>query len=462
MRLNRAAFHWLERQIAKLSNLALTPDELAYLRTHCPYLSEPYLYFLQTFRFRPQEHVQTKFIPLHDTGSDSDQGDVDISVQGIWTDTILYEIPLLALTSEAYFKFIDRDWTYDGQVEAAQEKGRRLIQGGCVVAEYGTRRRRDLHTLDLVIRGLTQANKAMEGKGHSGGIVGTSNVYMARKYGIKPVGTIAHEWFMGVAAVTDSYLSATETALAYWIGTFGRGVLGVALTDTFGTEFFLKAFAQPVPASASASRGAATTLPSAGQGPGQEGGGQLSSTVPPVEVKPGGEAAAEMETEMETYAEVFTGVRQDSGDPVEFVKIMKKFYDAHPPKSKKSITFSDSLNVDKCIEYRKVAEEAGFIALFGVGTFFTSERFLLVMMTSRSSSSTKASADDFTRVSDGQKSKPLNIVIKLSSANTRPAIKISDNLSKNTGDAATVASVKRELGYNERDWSAGDESKRWT
>lgn len=73
-----------------------------------------------------------------------------------------------------------------------------------------------------------------------------------------------------------------------------------------------------------------------------------------------------------TFADSFAGTRQDSGDPQEFIKTMRDFYDKQGIKEKKTIVFSDSLNVDRCLEYKKATEEAGFQPSFGVGTFFTS------------------------------------------------------------------------------------------
>jgi nicotinate phosphoribosyltransferase len=141
-----------------------------------------------------------------------------------------------------------------------------------------------------------------------------------------------------------------------------------------------------------------------------------------------------------TYAEVFTGVRQDSGDPAIYVKMTRDFYDSIGIKDRKTIVFSDSLNVELCLEYKRIAEESGFQPSFGVGTFFT---------------------NDFVHKSDGKKSVPLNIVIKLSHANGRPAVKISDNVGKNTGDERTVREVKARLGYVEQNWKNGDEAERW-
>ena len=165
----------------------------------------------------------------------------------------------------------------------------------------------------------------------------------------------------------------------------------------------------------------------------------LAATRPPI-ATPLEDRQQEEGTKPSSYAEVYAGIRQDSGDPKIYVKEARKFYDSIGITGQKSIVFSDSLNVERCLEYKVFAEEAGFKPSFGVGTFFT---------------------NDFVHKSDGKKSVPLNIVIKLSRAGGRPAIKISDNVGKNTGEPKTVADVKVRLGYTEKDWAKGDEALRW-
>ena len=405
MKLNRAAYAWLSKQVKSLGDIRVTEEEVQWLEDTCPYLSKEYLEFLKGFHLKPSEQVELSFAPESDSQDDSASGDVSISVHGVWVETILYEIPLLALLSEAYFKFVDTDWTHDGQMLKSKDKALKLIEEGCVFSEFGSRRRRDYKTHALVVQGLVEASREAQenGKNWTGKFTGTSNVHQAMRYGVNPIGTVAHEWFMAIAAITDDYANANELAMQYWTATFGRGVLAIALTDTFGTSAFCKAFAKPSP------KGETTN-----------------------NVDPSGEA---------TYAQIFTGVRQDSGDPLEYIQLMKSFYTSQGITDKKVIVFSDSLNVEKCIQYKDATLAAGLTPSFGVGTFFT---------------------NDFQHASDStKKSVPLNIVIKLSEAAGKPAVKLSDNEGKNTGDSALVRKVKEVVGYEERQWREGDEAHRW-
>jgi nicotinate phosphoribosyltransferase len=194
------------------------------LKNNCPYLGDDYLRYLLKFRFEPSKHIHFTFKAIQDTGSDADLGDIDLKTGGLWVETILYEIPLLALVSEAYFKFCDRDWDHSAQLESAYDKGLYLLDNACIFSEFGSRRRRDYQTHDLVIQGLVKAKDAATAKGTKGKLQGTSNVHFAMRYGLQPVGTVAHEWFMGVAAISNDYENANELALRYWVDTFGEGV----------------------------------------------------------------------------------------------------------------------------------------------------------------------------------------------------------------------------------------------
>ncbi|KAK9462222.1 Quinolinate phosphoribosyl transferase [Lipomyces oligophaga] len=381
-KLNSSAFEWLKEQVGLLGTLTFSDDEIAYLRSNVKQLPERYFVYLETFQLHPDTQVTLVF--------DETTHDLKAKIKGLWVETILYEIPLLALVSEAYFKFVDTDWDYTDQTERAETKASQLLSFGCAFSEFGTRRRRSFKAQDLVLHGLMAGEVKYQASANakiSAGLRGTSNVYFARKFGIPPIGTVAHEWMMGIAAVTQDYLNANSVAMEQWRKTMGDNHVGVALTDTFGTDAFLKNFTPKL-------------------------------------------------------ASIYTGVRQDSGDPLVFLDRIAKYYDnIGIDKSHKIIVFSDSLDVLSCKKYKNATDKVGMLSSFGVGTYFTNDFYNLTP--------------------PHKKSTPLNIVVKLSSADGKPAIKISDNLGKNTGDKQTVERVKSILGYTERQWAGGDEDKRW-
>lgn len=313
MTFNQCAVDWLKEQFSLLGNLRFTEEEIVYLRNNIPFLPESYLDYISnpSFCLKPNEQLE-----FNTSSTDKDDHfNLNIIVKGLWQETILYEIPLLALVSEAYFKFVDTDWDYDGQIANAYEKTKTLLKNGITFSEFGTRRRRSFKSHDLVIQGII---KAVEEYDTGNLFLGTSNVYFSKKYNLSPVGTVAHEWMMGIASITGDYINANKNAMDYWINTFGSTHAGLALTDTFGTDSFLKHFKPP-------------------------------------------------------YSDYYAGVRQDSGDPISYTKKIAHHY--HEvlgyPKFSKVICYSDSLDVEKAIKYANIARQFGLKSSFGVGTNFT-------------------------------------------------------------------------------------------
>ncbi|KAH9838774.1 nicotinate phosphoribosyltransferase [Rhodofomes roseus] len=349
--------------VSKFGALSLSDEECAWLKATCPYFSDEYLHYLRQYHFKP-EQVAIRFVPLE---HDANLGHPEIEAVGPWLETILWEVPLMACLSELYFNVVDTDWNYAGQEEQSYAKAEDLIKAGCSFSEFGTRRRRSYHNQDIVVQGLVRATKDFSGPGK---LTGTSNVHLARLHGLSPVGTIAHEWFMGIGA-SKGYEHANGIALTLWEEVYPNA-LQLALTDTFSTEVFYKDF-----------------------------------------------------VEDPERARRWKGLRQDSGDPFIYAPRAREIYESLGiDHREKIIIFSDALSVEKAKKLKAQCDEVGFTASFGIGTSFT---------------------NDFKKASSGgtEKSKALNMVIKLAAVDGKPCVKISDELTKNTGDPDIVKLVKQ-------------------
>ena len=164
----------------------------------------------------------------------------------------MFEVPILAVLSEAYFKFVDTEWDYVGQRLLAKQKGMDLLREGIVFSEFGTRRRRSYDAHKIVMQGLVDARNHLTGDGTlRGKLTGTSNVHLAMLFNVNPVGTIAHEWIMGGStleaalcrshiivgiAAMEGYEGSNARAMRTWEQVYPDGALRVALTDTFSTK----------------------------------------------------------------------------------------------------------------------------------------------------------------------------------------------------------------------------------
>ena len=305
MKFNQDAYADIIHGIVNMCDVRITDEELNFLNKRCPYLSEIYLEKLRKFRFDPSDVAC--YINRND--------ELILSISGAWFNTILWEVPLLSIISESYFKNVDNEWNYRDQEQQAREKANILNTMLGMWSDFGTRRRRSYISQDMAITGFVRG-------GEIGNIpsrfFGTSNVHFAKKHNITAVGTMAHEWIMGVCGINKSNpINANRVALELWLETYGIK-LGIALTDTYGTDLFFSEFD-------------------------------------------------------ETLSKIFNGVRHDSGDPLVFVDKVIAHYEKHniDPKTK-IIVFSDSLNVDKAITIDKYCWNK-INCSFGIGTNFTND-----------------------------------------------------------------------------------------
>ncbi|SNX81996.1 related to polyketide synthase required for biosynthesis of fumonisin mycotoxins [Melanopsichium pennsylvanicum] len=409
MKFTRSSIHLIQTHIDSLVHLKLTPEERSWLEITCPYLRNDYLDYLEKFRFDPNSQVKVQFFPIGDTSdtheSDTHEwGDLSLSVEGIWADVIFYEVPLMAIVSEVYFSTIDTAWSLEGQYEQAMHKASQLTSHGIRYSEFGTRRRRSYQTHSIVIQGLIAGDQStscssLPPSTPPGKLLGTSNVHFAQQYHLVPIGTVAHEWTMAIAALTG-YTHANLHALQLWDSVYSppdfipnspTHDLTIALTDTFSTNVFWA---------------------------------DLLTNPAGIEI-----------------AKRWRGLRQDSGDSKAFArKALQAYKSIGVDPQSKVIIYSDGLNVDRCIELQAYSKQIGMGAGFGVGTSFTND---FKKLNKDGGNVTKVGEREG---EEGEKSDALNIVIKLDSVEGRPVVKISDELTKNTGDPDEVIAVKRRFG----------------
>lgn len=239
------------------------------------------------------------------------EGHLSVEIEGCWSDTILLEVKLLAIISELYGEVTGKICSIDASriYDDAAGKARKLIEAGCHFSDFGTRRRASFDVQDTVVRAMKECGTTGTGR-----FTGTSNVYFAMKYDLTPIGTMAHELICGIAGMYGPQMS-NHIAMQVWSNTY-RGALGTFLYDTYGWDIFSLNFS-------------------------------------------------------EDYANMFKGLRVDSGDNREELdKIVNKYRSLGIDPSTKQVVFSNGLNTDEAIALQRYAERL-CLPSFGIGTHFT-------------------------------------------------------------------------------------------
>lgn len=321
----------IRQQIAAFCGLRFTEEELDYL-DNITWIKGSYVDFLRLWQPRYEEFTITTDAPCG----------LSIEAAGTWLNTTMYEIPILAIVNEVYFRMA---YDYDELLEQFKtrlsqkvemlEKNKYRLN---TFSEFGLRRRLSAQAQEIAVEALTNL-KDTDSK-----FIGTSNVYLAKKYNLKPIGTMAHEWIMCTGQGNHKHNPAYSNwyALDAWVKEYGI-LNGIALTDTITTDCFLRDF-------------------------------QL------------------------TYATLFSGVRHDSGDPYEWGEKMIEHYKklGIDPRTK-TLLFSDSLDFEKATQIYDHFKDKVQVA-FGIGTFISNDTNVpalnIVMKT------TKCNGMDVAKISD--------------------------------------------------------------
>lgn len=287
-------------EVMHLCTLTFKDAELAYLEG-LRFIKSDFVDFLSLFHLK-DKYIRVTKDPACDFG-------LSIEITGPWLHTILFEIPILAIVNEVYFRHI-------APVPDEAEGMRRLRakiallknepdNADLRVSDFGTRRRFSRAWQEKVVRVLIDELGSPI-------FSGTSNVDLARRYGLVSIGTMAHEYLQACQALGPRLRDSQVFGFEMWAKEY-RGDLGIALSDVYGIEPFLKDFDM-------------------------------------------------------YFCKLFDGARHDSGDPFVWGERMIEHYRANKcdPRGK-SLVFSDGLTVPRIIElYRRFHRRIGIG--FGIGT----------------------------------------------------------------------------------------------
>lgn len=295
----------LKEQLDNMKDVRITTEEMRFMTKRCPFL--PYWYinvFLRGFRFNPSEL---------DIQQDSD-GHLHITVTGKWWSTIVWEMPILATISELMHILNKDTENYDRDLEMNRSlaKARQALTGGLTIGDMGTRRRFSFSHQDDVVsafKRVSESNSTLPGK-----ITGTSNVYLAMKHNLVPLGTMSHQIISFEENVSGVH-ECNYNVMKKWSEVYDAS-LGIFLYDCFGDKIFFN---------------------------------NLSKRM----------------------ATLYAGLRVDSGREEEQVhKIIEKYKQLGIDPKQKQVIFSNGLDINRALDIHDFC--AGKIKdSYGIGTFLT-------------------------------------------------------------------------------------------
>ena len=295
----------IREEIRGLCSLHFQDAELAYLRS-MRFIKSDFVDFLAIFK------LNEKYISI----VPQPNGEIEVSIKGPWLHTILFEIPVLAIINEVYFRNTQKSPDLmEGRnrltTKIAQLRGDGLAE--LKIADYGTRRRFSKAWHEEVLRTLG----SQLGTGVNGQFAGTSNVLFAMKLGYTPLGTMAHEYLQACQALGPRLRDSQVFGFESWAKEY-RGDLGIALSDVYGMSAFLRDFDM-------------------------------------------------------FFCKLFDGARHDSGDPFSWGERMIAHYANNrvDPRTK-TLIFSDGLTVPRTIELYRQFKGRCQLA-FGIGTNLTND-----------------------------------------------------------------------------------------